>query len=126
MIFNFKSDAISDVEEWEAIGHGEMDGQVEQGQLDMGPDMGVGVGARWTGMDKGMGRVRGTGGKGVGMSMGKMNMSRDVNHACAHLESSQLRAPVTSLPRMGRKSLYGGAPLMYVRPGMHGGVSMTE
>ena len=101
MISNSKSDAISDVEEWEAIGHEKEDEQVEQGQLDMGPDMGVGVGARRTGMDKGMGRDRGTRGKGVGMSMGKMDMSRGVNHACAHPEPSQLRAPGDELAKQG-------------------------
>ena len=74
-LFKFKSDAVSDVGEWDAIGHAKEGEQVEQGQSDMGPDMGVGVGARRTGMAKGMGRDRGTRGKGVGMSMGKMGMS---------------------------------------------------
>ena len=34
--------------------------------------------------------------------------------------------PVTSLPKMSRQILDGGAPQMYVRPGIHCGVSMTE
>ena len=63
--FNFKSkaDALSDVEEWEAIGHEEEDRGVEHGQLGMGPDMGVGVGARRMGMGADTGRDRGTSGK---------------------------------------------------------------
>ena len=90
MIFKPKADALSDAEEWEAIWHGEEDRGVEQGQLDAGPDMGVGVGAWRMGMDADKGRDHGTGGKGVNMGMGKMSMSkmsRDVKHACARLES---------------------------------------
>ena len=71
-IFKPNADALSDVEEWKAIKHGEEDRRVEQGQLDTGPDMGVCVGARRLGMDTDMGRDRGIRGKGVSMGMGKM------------------------------------------------------
>ena len=56
-----------------------------------GVDMGVGVGAGRMSMDADMGTDHGTRGIGESMGMRKISMSkmsRDVNHACAHLESS--------------------------------------
>ena len=88
--------------------------------------MGAGVGARRMGMDMDMGRDHGTRGKGVSMGMGKMCMSTDVNMRVRTWSLANSGNPVTSLPRMDREILHGGAPQMYVRSGMHCGVSMTE
>ena len=85
MISNSKSDAISDVKEKEAIGHGREDGRVEQRQLDMGRDMGVGVGARRMGMDADMDRDHDGKGMGASTGMDKMSMSKmssDMSHVC--------------------------------------------